>query len=312
MKQKTNQEGKLRVAVLMGGPSAEHEVSMKSGAMVLKNLDSQKYAARAVIIDKDGSWPMTASQFLKQFDLAFIVMHGEYGEDGKLQETLEDIGMPFTGSDSTASKLGMDKVASSLLFRASGLSVPRSVLAKGVTKSPFGYPCVVKPADRGSSVGVFIVNSQRTLLAALMKARKISSRILIQEYLKGRELTCGVLDLSGKRQALLPTEIIPKRAFFDYTAKYKVGASMEITPPRLPGLMIRKIQKAALKAHEAIGASGFSRTDFILVGSKLHVLEINTIPGMTPTSLLPQAAEAVGISFPRLLDVMIESALNSR
>jgi D-alanine-D-alanine ligase len=301
---------KLRIAVLMGGPSAEHEVSLKSGGMVLKNLNREKYEPKPVIISKSGRWPILLSQLKKNFDLAFIIMHGEYGEDGKLQEQLENISMPYTGSDSTASKLGMDKIASALLFKATGLKTPRFVLAKKNAKNPFGYPCIVKPADRGSSVGISVVRSPRDLKKALSKANRVSRRVLIQEYIKGRELTCGVIDYRGRCQALLPTEIIPKSSeFFDYKAKYTPGASMEITPPRLSKAMIARVQQVAALAHGAIAAGGFSRTDMILSRGQLYVLEINTIPGMAPTSLLPQAAAAVGLSFSRLLDIMIESAL---
>ena len=309
----------IRVAVLMGGPSAEHEVSLKSGKMVLQYLDSQKYDACPVIIDKKGKWPMSKKDFKERFDVAFIAMHGEYGEDGEVQKILEKMGVKYTGSDVIASKLGMDKEKSYKIFVKKGLKV-----AKFVTNlkkiNQIGLPLVIKPVNRGSSVGVSLVNAYQDISPAIKNALKYSTKIMAQQYIKGREMTCGVIDYGKNTIALLPTEIIPKTSsFFDYNAKYKVGASKEITPPRLPHKQIVNIQKTAIKAHKAIGAKGLSRTDFILAGpangragKKLYVLEINTLPGMTETSLLPQAAKAVGISFKELLEIIISSALEIR
>ncbi len=298
---------KIRVAVLMGGPSAEHAISLKSGQMVLKFLDHAKYDARPIRVSKSCKWPITFDQLKKNFDVVFIAMHGEYGEDGTVQRILEKLEIPFTGSGSQASELGMDKLASEAVFKKVGLLVPGR---------PNGFPIVIKPADRGSSVGVNIARNFKELEMAVKNAAGHSRKIMAQEYIAGRELTCGVLEVGGQLRPLLPTEIISKSKFFDYKAKYVKGASREITPPKLPPPMIKKIQQAALKAHKAIGAKGYSRTDFILEdrgksieNSNLYVLEINTLPGMTEMSLLPQGAKAVGISFQKLLDYIIETAL---
>lgn len=293
---------KLRIAVLMGGPSAEYEISLKSGRMVLRALDKKKYIATPIVISKKGKWPVNFADFKKKFDLAFVAMHGEYGEDGTVQKILERHKIIYTGSDSQASKLGMDKIKSAAAFKKAGLAVPSSGKR---------FPLVVKPADRGSSVGVSIINSQQELTEALKLARRYSKKILVQEFVSGRELTCGVLEIDGHPRALPPTEIIPKSTrFFDYKAKYVRGASEEITPPKVPEKVIKKIQAQALLAHKVIGASGFSRTDMIVGDSRIYVLEINTIPGMTETSLLPQQAKAAGISFPKLLDIIIKTAWN--
>lgn len=302
---------KIRIAVLMGGPSAEHDVSLRSGEMVLANLDRKKYSAKAVLISKKAKWAISPAKIKKDFDLAFIAMHGEYGEDGTVQAILDKYKIPYTGSGVRASQLGMDKAKSAAKFKKAGLKTPDFKLVHIGPKFNFKlevkYPVVVKPNDRGSSVGISLVESFRDLLPALKKASEYSHNVLIQQYIKGREFTCGVLEANGKPTAFLPTEIIPRSSrFFDYDAKYTSGASQEITPPHLPNDEIRTIQRLAVKAHKAIGARGLSRTDFIWTGGKkFYVLEINTIPGMTETSLLPQAAKAGGISFPKLLDLII-------
>lgn len=304
--------GKIRVAVLMGGPSAEHEVSLRSGRMILKNLDKSRYEARGIKISKKAQWPVSLAKIKKNFDLAFIAMHGEYGEDGTVQRLLDKYKIPYTSSGAEASRLGMDKAASARLFEKAGLKTPKFVMFKKGIKFSFDRPVVVKPADRGSSVGISIVENFADFPKAVKKALQFSPNVMIQEYIKGREFTCGVLEVGGWLKPFLPTEIILlKSRFFDYQAKYTSGATKEITPPpHLSKPDIRRLQKMALKAHRAIGAGGFSRSDFILAeDGNFYVLEINTIPGMTETSLLPQAAKAGGINFPKLLDLIIESAL---
>ena len=300
---------KLRVAVLMGGPSAEHEISLKTGEMVLKNLNPEKYEAQPIVIDKEGSWPLDPARFKNSFDVAFLAMHGEYGEDGTVQKILEKMKMPYTGSNSKASHLGMDKEQSLKIFQKKGLAVADFVTdLKKMNK--VGLPMVIKPLDRGSSVGISIVHNFSEVVPAVKEARKYSNKVMAQKYIKGREFTCGVINMGKNTVPLLPTEIIPiERAFFDYHAKYTPGSSKEITPPRLSRKKVEELQNLALQAHKAIGARGLSRTDFILgQDGNFYVLEINTLPGMTETSLLPQAAQAVGISFPELLDIIIENA----
>lgn len=382
---------KLRVYVLMGGQSAEHDVSVNTGAMVLKNLDPKKFLVTPVFITKTGEWlagehargympigtgvkpeagasepirqkqisrialasglrrrlaPMTRahdadrirrpsalglrnyrtelSRARNEESVAFIAMHGPYGEDGTIQGLLELAGIPYTGSGVLASALAMDKVVSADVFRQQGLRVPPYVAfthadwtkrrgALHARISRLGWPLVVKPRNLGSSVGITIVSKPSALAAAVRRAAAHSPQLMAQQYIRGKELTCGVIDqgIPGTEMALQPTEIIPKTsAFFDYRAKYTAGASEEITPPRLPKPMIGKIQETALTAHRALGCSGMSRTDMILKDGKLYVLEVNTIPGMTETSLLPQAANACGISFPQLLERIILAALN--
>jgi D-alanine-D-alanine ligase len=311
----------LNIAVVCGGQSSEHEISLKTGQMILKNLNRRKYRPTLVIIDKTGKWRFgdakaieigDAIKKLKRFDLVFIAIHGAFGEDGHFQALLEWIGIPYTGSGVLSSAMTMDKQISNTLYETNGLRVPRyTVIKKNSKDIGIKIPFVIKPVDGGSSVGISIVKSRRNLQSGLQKAFREGGRVMIQEYIRGRELTCGVLeDENGKPFALPPTEIIPKTStFFDYRAKYKVGGSLEITPPRLPRRKIRELQQMALKAHRILGCQGMSRSDFILKGSTLYVLETNTIPGMTEISLLPQAAKAAGIDFPSMLDLIIAAGI---
>jgi len=295
---------KLRVLILGGGPSSEHEISLQTAEMVHKHLDRKKYEPILASISRKGRWGLPVSKIKSVADVVFVAMHGEFGEDGTVQKILDDMNLPHTGSGVRASALGMDKIRSRQIFKSIGLAVP------GFTDS---FPAVVKPADRGSSVGVSVVKKREDLKAAVEKAKKYSKNVIIEEFIDGTELTCGVLD-DGKNNLilLLPTEIVPKMgAFFDYASKYTESGSEEITPARVPPKILKECQDIALRAHTALGCSGFSRTDMIWRKSdgKIYILEINTIPGLARQSLLPKAAETSGISFAKLLDHIIKSAL---
>ncbi len=310
---------KIRVAVLMGGPSAEHDVSIISGKNVCSALDKEKYAVSSVVILRNGEWSVEIKEFKKRFDVVFIAMHGEFGEDGTVQSMLEKIRIPYTGSGPLPSGLGMNKNFSSLLFKVHNLNVPEYIVVNkksDFTKIdiPFDMPWVVKPLNRGSSIGVNIVRVRDELDEALSMVFCLSRDALIAKYINGREITCGVIDDGlNKITPLAPTEIIPRVShFFDYKAKYTPNASEELTPSRFSPETINLIQETAVKTHQIIGASGMSRTDMILSydDAKLYILEINTIPGLTPISLLPQGAKAIGLSFPQLLDKIIQAAFN--
>ena len=303
---------KLRIAVLAGGPSAEHEVSLNTGEMIFQGLDKNKYEARKIIISKNGRWPISLIELKNNYDLVFNAMHGEYGEDGVIQKILEKNKIPYTGSNSRASKLGMDKATSYKKFQKTKLLIPKFTTKNNlIAIKKLGLPLVIKPNDRGSSVGVKIIKNWDEFNNAVNEVKKYSSSIMFQEFINGRELTCGIIEYKKKLKALLPTEIIPpSNSFFNYEAKYVAGASQEITPPNLSKKIIKQIQEVALKAHRAIGCRGYSRTDMILSpDKKIYVLEINTLPGMTANSLLPQGAKAMGITFSQLLDIIIESAV---
>ncbi|MBI1974962.1 MAG: D-alanine--D-alanine ligase [Parcubacteria group bacterium] len=267
----------------------------------------------------------------KESPVVFIAMHGPYGEDGTVQGLLELAGIPYTGSGVLASALAMNKAKSADVFRNHGISTPpfitftkrdwlknRPQVLKNASR--LDYPLVVKPNDQGSSMGISIVRTKSQIVNAILTALHYSPYAMVQKYVAGREVTCAVIDkgIPGTEIALQPTEVIPKTsAFFDYHAKYTPGASEEITPPNLPQSIIRNIQRVALTCHRALGCSGMSRTDMIIENSKrkilnpkIYVLEVNTIPGMTETSLLPKAAKACGLTCPALLERIIEAAKN--
>lgn len=344
------------IIILAGGPSSEHEISLKTADEIIKNLDFKKYLAKKVVITKTGRWLMpqeTVNHRTKfgvgmklssvrsrnlvlpekqainlfknqQIDAVFIAMHGEYGEDGKVQGLLELAGIPYTGSGVLASALGMDKTRSLGLLKSAGFFVPAFIeLSDKATRhqnfgkifAMFGFPLVVKPADRGSSVGVSVVKNKADFAAAIEKARKFSKRLMVQKFVDGREITCGVLEKSKRLVALPPVEILPKAGeFYDYKSKYREGGSEHIIPPEdLTKDLLDLIKNRAILAHQVIGCSGMSRSDFILSkDDKLYILEINTIPGMTKTSLLPEAAKTIGIGFSALLDLIIQSAFRKK
>ena len=313
----------------MGGPSVEHEVSLATGEQVLKHLDKEKYAPVGVKISKSGKWLMgnryaSYSDVFKKIDLAFLALHGEGGEDGKLQGLMDFHGVLYTGSGMAASALGMDKVHSREIFKLASITTPKTLhikktdnnssLIKFFTSKVVRFPVVVKPRSKGSSVGVMIASNQKTLASAINSAFKIDSDVLIEEYINGIEVACGVLDnFQGQKHFALPvTQIIPvKRKFFDYKAKYTIGASKEITPAPIDETRYKKVQATAVLAHQILGCRGYSRSDMILRNGAVYLLEVNTLPGLTPTSLVPQQAAAVGLSFSQLIDKIIEEGRRS-
>ncbi len=315
---------RLKVAVLTGGPSKEHEVSIKSAENVLAHLDQEKYETKRILIGKKGEWPIEPNQLKKEADVAFIAMHGPYGEDGTIQIILESEKIPYTGSGIGASALGMNKFLSLRLFKEAGLNIPKTFLiAKNEWQNEeskvldfirhhIGFPAVLKPNSDGSSFGVAFAHSFEEALFNLNNIFALSKEAIIQPYISGRELTCGVFDHGwrGSEIALLPTEIIPKKNyFFDYESKYVPDGASEITPPNLPQAFTSELRKVAIAAHRLAGARGFSRTDMILdKDGRIFILEINTIPGLTTESLFPKAAFASGVQFSKILDKIIESA----
>lgn len=322
-------KNKLNILVLAGGPSSEHEVSLRTAGMILKNLAPRKYKTSLMVIGKDKRWYLDAKgkglsigdaiKFVTSsgFDFVFIAMHGIFGEDGRIQAMLEWMGLPYVGSGVLSSAMAMDKEISNALYKVNGMAVPSYITLNRrfyKDKSKIDLPVVIKPASGGSSVGVSIVGIKKNLKKAIATAFRGDERVILQKYIKGREFTCGILEkMDGTLFALPPTEIIPKASsFFDYRAKYKIGGSLEITPAHLSKIKTKELQKLAIKAHKILKCKGMSRSDFILNGSKFYILETNTIPGMTETSLLPQAAKVAGIDFPTLLDLLVENGLVRR
>jgi D-alanine-D-alanine ligase len=305
---------KMRLALIAGGKSAEREVSLKSGDQVYKALDKDKYDIRRYDPASDLAQLVLDAP---QLDVALIIMHGRGGEDGTVQGLLELLGVPYQGSGVLASALGMNKELSKTLYQLAGLKVPRALaFTQQVTPSSeeieatLGLPVVIKPVNEGSSIGVSIARTQEELAAGLKAAFAYDYRVLVEEFIAGIEVTGGVLG-NNSPQALPLVEIVPSSdyIFFDYEAKYKPGATTEICPAHLSPELTQAAQQSALAAHQALGCRGYSRTDMRLRDGQIYVLETNTIPGMTATSLFPQAAQAAGLEFPVLLDTLIKLAL---
>lgn len=321
---------RIRVGVFAGGISSEREVSLLSAAQVMKNLSPEKYDIRLVEVGVDGRWSFDGAVIpfgnTLGLDVALIAMHGTGAEDGRLQGLFETIGIPYTGSGVRASAIAMNKALTNELVAARGISVPRwfelhrmpedvDVLDVQI-RNEIGYPCVIKPNASGSSMGVSIVEDEELglcglLAGALSSAFAEDDSVLVQQCVVGREVSCGVLGNAHAShvRALPVIEIVSNSYFFDYTAKYESKETREICPADLPETLTTRIQEASVVVHETLGCDGLTRSDFI-VGEDgvLYFLEINTIPGMTETSLCPQEAQAAGISFGELLDIQIEMA----
>ena len=351
----------LHLVVLMGGPSSEYAISLKSGQGVVDALVRRGWKPKPLVIPQHLSaeaalqWTHETLQHLG-VDVVFLALHGAFGEDGTIQQLCEELQVAYTGSDVAASRLGMDKIASRQRFIEAGLHVPpwRTIPAGPVPgaalpvpreskilrdlspKSPCGgfqgrlvlpnrsaisqgldaaahveglaYPLIVKPFNQGSSIGVSKVMRPAGLGAALEQARQYSATVIVEAYIAGREVTVSVL---GGR-ALPVVEIVPSRALFDYAAKYTSGLTAYHVPAVFERSVFRAVQEAGRRAHEAIGCRHFSRADMILSHAQVPVvLEVNTIPGFTPTSLLPKAAAAVGISYEALCEQLVVMAYKS-
>ncbi|MEK7203702.1 MAG: D-alanine--D-alanine ligase [Patescibacteria group bacterium] len=313
---------RIKVGVIMGGPSSEHEVSLASGESILKNLDSRLFEPVKIKILRDGKvWVKgryaKLEKAVKNIDICFLATHGEFGEDGRLQAILESYDVPYTGSGVLASALAMNKAKSRQLFSVNGLKTPKTLLVresenfqsqlKFFINKLIKLPVVVKPCSRGSSVGVSIIKNKRLLKKAIQNAFKYDPEVLIEEYIDGREFTCGVIEkkVNGSSQvmALPVTEIIPNSEynFFNYEAKYKSGASQEIVPAQISEVFSREIQRAAVKAHQVLDCKDYSRSDFLIKKGKVYILELNTLPGLTENSLIPKALKAASWSMKRFL-----------
>ncbi|MFW8602157.1 D-alanine--D-alanine ligase family protein [Desulfobacterota bacterium M19] len=304
---------KIKLALLAGGKSGERKVSLRGAAEVEKALDPNKYEVRRY--DPACDMARLAAD-APRLDAAFILLHGLMGEDGTVQGFLDLLGLPYQGAGVLGSALAMDKALSKTIYRDSGLPTPDWRMARGSNDDhsllikELGLPLVVKPLRQGSSIGMSIVQQAADLKAALGLAFRHDREVMVEQYFQGREITVGVLG-NDELQALPLVEIIPGRefAFFDYQAKYQAGASREVCPAELSPEITSQAQEYALRAHKALKLRGYSRTDMIVNQKGIFLLETNTIPGMTPTSLLPRAAAAAGLPFPALLDRLIELAL---
>ncbi len=302
----------VRVTVLMGGISTEREVSIRSGQAVVKGLKEAGYSVIPVVVDD------TRLEGLDKLDtdVVFIAMHGYFGEDGGIQDLLESKGLPYTGSDVTASRTAIDKVKSKRIFRAHGLCTPNFTVItqdkfdkKGLDKGfkLESLPLVVKPSRNGSSIGVTIVRDEAGLVPALEVAFQYDDMVILEDFIEGREFTVGVLG----EEALPIIEIKPSREFFDYEAKYKDINTSYILDPNISEGVWKQMQGLAIKAHKALGCRDFSRVDMMCDERGVpYLLEVNTIPGLTERSLLPKAALAGGISFSQLCSKIVDLALS--
>jgi len=302
------------VGVVMGGTSSEREVSLKTGNGVADALESAGYIVKRFVLDEDTIDALDG----EEVDVVFIAMHGRFGEGGELCRLLEERGIPYTGTGPEGARIAMDKVLTKKAFEAFGIPTPDFiVLDKGVGSEEAdwfikrhlgGYPVVIKPAREGSSIGVSIVEMRGGLGDALEEAFRYDNKVLVEEYIKGRELTCGILD----GRALPLVEMRPSRLFFDYRAKYQDPGTLFIVNPRLEPRLYRLCQEVALCANIAVGARDFSRVDIILSDRRPYVLEVNTIPGLTARSLLPRAAASIGVDYQTLCVRMLDMALRRR
>jgi D-alanine-D-alanine ligase len=298
-----------KIGVLMGGLSSEREVSLASGNAILKALQGKGYHAVPIDVGRDAAEKIHNSSI----DAAFIALHGKFGEDGAIQGMLEMMGVPYTGSGILASAIGMNKTFSKQIFKSKGLLVgPYAVIYEGARNKVYDalnevtFPAVIKPHAEGSSVGVSLVFKKEDVGQAVELAFKYGSEILIEKFIQGKEVQVGIL---GER-ALGAIEIVPKRAFYDYAAKYEQGMSDHFFPARISDEAYNHALEAGLAAHRAIGCRGYSRVDFIIDEAGVpFILEVNTLPGMTATSLLPEIARGVGISFPDLVEEILKLAM---
>ena len=319
-----------RVAVIMGGPSSEHEISQLSGAQVVQALRG-RFSVVVVEIGRDGVWSLDGEtapslgialdRLQAAADVVFPALHGAFGEDGTLQALLEVLGVPYVGSGIPASSLAMDKARTKQLWVAMGLPTPTFVHLGPRQRGEVSnrrllerFPCVIKQTTSGSSVGVYMPATLEEAEAELQALLEGGHEVILEEIIRGRELTCAVLEGADGPRPLPVTEIRPAEAhaFFDYRSKYTDGEAEEITPAELPEDVSRSVQELAVRAHQVLGCRDLSRTDFMLEGGEPTLLETNTLPGLTANSLFPQAAAAAGMSFPSVVEHLVGQALARR
>jgi D-alanine-D-alanine ligase len=325
--------GRVRVAVLLGGRSSEHDVSLASARSVIDALDPERYDTITVEIGRDGRWelgtgdngsvaetlPVPTSKVpatLGEVDVVFPVLHGPFGEDGTVQGLLELAGVPYVGAGVLGSALAMDKDLFKAVMRDRGIPVTRNITIRqgGEPRNPFGFPAFVKPARLGSSVGISKVHDDAELAAAVALAFEHDEKVLVEEFVEGVEVECGVLG-NERPVASLPGEIVSHgfegADWYDYSAKYAEGGMDLIVPPRLEQETIERVQELAVQAFVAGECEGMARVDFFVrPGGEVVVNELNTIPGFTATSVYAKLFEASGVPYPELVDRLVQLALD--
>ncbi|MFQ3542954.1 D-alanine--D-alanine ligase [Halobacillus rhizosphaerae] len=304
----------MKIAVLYGGTSGEREVSLSTGKGIVKALENKGHEVIGIDFQ-----PHKLDEIISlQVDLVFIGLHGKFGEDGKIQGLLDMLEIPYVGSGVLASALAMDKAKSKQIFQLNGLQTAKSKTyevhsdfsveetSKDILAS-FTLPFVVKPNQEGSTLGLTIVKQEEQLEQALITASKSDSVILVEDYVKGKEVTVPVVGRQGEERALPVIEIIPKNEYYDFDSKYQPGGSEHIVPAELEGRLTQQLQNEAVQAHQLLGCSVYSRVDFIInEGNEPIILEVNTLPGMTPTSLFPDSAKVIGWSYDDLIQKFVE------
>jgi D-alanine-D-alanine ligase len=297
-----------RVGILMGGLSAEHEVSIASGEAIYAALAGRGYDATRIFVDRD------IDRLLRQeeIDVAFLALHGSYGEDGCIQGLLEVLDIPYTGPGVTQSALAMDKLKSKELFRLHNVPTPPYYALDAdqldeivEVHGSFGFPAFVKPRRQGSSIGAGRANDMSELRERCEEAFRFDRTAIVERYVEGREVAVGIID----GRAIGAIEIVPKRGFYDYKSKYQAGQSEYFLPPRLSATRYQNVLRIAERAAHALGVDGAVRADLLVTeGENEYVLELNTLPGMTPTSLLPKIARAAGYEFADLCELILARA----
>lgn len=304
---------KIKVGVLFGGKSAEHDVSINSARNVVKALDAKKYQVTQIRIPRDGKFNLES---LRKFDVIFPVLHGPFGEDGSMQGLLKLSGVPFVGAGVLGSAVGMDKDVMKRLLRDAGIPIGKFITIKAVdeinfakAKKELGLPLFIKPANMGSSVGVSKVRNETEFKKAVSEAFKYDTKIIIEKFIKGREIECAVLG-NDTPIASIPGEIIANQDFYSYDAKYIDEGSVAEIPAKIDKATAKKVQNLAIRTFQALNCEGLGRVDsFLTSKGEIFVNEINTLPGFTDISMYPKLWEASGIPVPKLLDRLIELAM---
>ena len=304
---------KRKIAIVAGGDSSEHDVSLRSAAGILSFLDKDKYDAE--IVELQGSDLKTLSR-LVDYDFAYITIHGTPGENGLLQGYLEMMHIPYSCCGVLAAALTFNKYACNHYLHGFGINIAKSILLRKdqvptdiveQVEKELGFPCFIKSNVGGSSFGCTKVKERDKVMWAIERAFEEGDEVICESYLKGTEVTCGVYKTKNKSVAFPITEVVTKREFFDYEAKYN-GQVDEITPARVPDEMRDRVQALTLKIYDIIGAHGIIRTDYVLIGDEIYLLEVNTTPGMTATSFIPQQVRAAGLDIKDVLTDIIEDS----